>query len=60
MSNGLFTRTLLKVWNEGAFEGDYVAFHQAIVERMPDEQTPQLSMVGTPSEEFEHERPLTP
>lgn len=58
-SNGLFTQTLLGVWAKGTFEGDYATLHEQIVARMPEEQTPELSLVGAPSEEFEHERPLT-
>jgi hypothetical protein len=59
VSNGLFTENLLGVWDEARFDGDYVAFHEAILERMPPEQTPQRTLVGAPSAEFERERPLT-
>ncbi|HZN90286.1 MAG TPA: caspase family protein [Thermoleophilaceae bacterium] len=59
VSNGLFTENLLAVWDEGRFEGDYSGFHEAILARMPDEQTPQRTVVGSPSTDFEKERPLT-
>ena len=35
LTNGLFTGRLLEAWGEGAFQGDYAAFHRAIVDRMP-------------------------
>ena len=50
VSNGLFTENLLAVWDEGRFEGDYSGFHEAILARMPDEQTPQRTVVGSPSD----------
>ncbi len=59
VSNGLFTENLLGVWDQARFDGDYVAFHEAILERMPSEQTPQRTLVGAPSTDFERERPLT-
>jgi metacaspase-1 len=46
MSNGLFTETLLGVWNEGQWNGDYSSFHQAIVAKMPASQQPNLMTVG--------------
>ena len=59
VSNGLFTENLLGVWDQARFDGDYVAFHEAILERMPSEQTPQRTLVGAPSSDFERERPLS-
>jgi metacaspase-1 len=59
VSNGLFTENLLAVWDKGSFEGDYAVFHEAILERMPDEQSPQRTVVGAASAEFEKQRPLT-
>ena len=59
VSNGLFTENLLAVWDKGGFEGDYAVFHEAILERMPDEQSPQRTVVGAASAEFEKQRPLT-
>ncbi len=41
LTNGLFTGRLLEAWGEGAFQGDYAAFHRAIVDRMPPEPDPE-------------------
>jgi hypothetical protein len=57
--NGLFTGTLRRVWNGGTFAGTYREFHQAIVTRMPPEQTPNYSIVGTPNPAFEKEAPFS-
>lgn len=57
--NGLFTGMLLRVWNKGRFEGDYAAFHAAIVKRMPPTQTPKHFLVGPRSEAFDGERPFS-
>lgn len=57
--NGLFTGTLLKVWKDGAFKGDYAEFHRAIVDRMPSDQTPKHFVVGTPSHAYDGQTPFT-
>ncbi|TMB06742.1 MAG: caspase family protein [Deltaproteobacteria bacterium] len=57
--NGLFTGTLLQVWNQGTFEGGYRRFHESIVSRMPPTQTPQLTFVGEPDGKFLREKPFT-
>jgi hypothetical protein len=57
--NGLFTAKLLEVWGNGDFEGSYVAFHQAIVERMPATQTPNYYIVGTSNPDLEAQKPFT-
>lgn len=57
--NGLFTGTLLKVWDKGAFRGDHGAFHRAITRRMPASQSPNLYVSGRPAEEFLAQRPFT-
>ncbi|MBS0449024.1 MAG: caspase family protein [Proteobacteria bacterium] len=44
--NGAFTEQLLRVWNRGAFKGDYHAFHTRIKAGMPDTQTPHLYALG--------------
>jgi metacaspase-1 len=46
ISNGLFTETLLGVWDDGSWNGPYSAFHDAIVAKMPDDQQPNLMTVG--------------
>jgi hypothetical protein len=57
--NGLFTSQLLRVWKNGAFRGSYKKFHQAIVGRMPPDQTPNYFRVGRIDSKFEAQRPFT-
>jgi len=57
--NGLFTATLLRVWNEGRFRGDYRKFHQAIRRNMPPDQTPNFFTTGAPNRLFERQSPFT-
>lgn len=56
VANGLFTGTLLRVWNSGRFEGNYRTFHRKIVDRMPSTQTPNYFWVGERNKRFEHEQ----
>jgi hypothetical protein len=44
--NGAFTEALLKVWNHGAFKGDYTAFHAKIRAGLPATQSPNLFVLG--------------
>ena len=44
--NGAFTEQLLKVWNQGSFEGNYAHFHARIRARMPATQSPNLFTLG--------------
>jgi hypothetical protein len=57
--NGLFTSQLLRIWKQGAFKGNYKKFHQAIVRRMPPDQTPNYFRVGRIDSKFEAQRPFT-
>ncbi|MBY0278905.1 caspase family protein [Candidatus Binatia bacterium] len=57
--NGLFTGTLLKVWKDGAFTGNYAKFHRAIVDRMPSDQTPKHFVIGAPNHPYDAEIPFT-
>jgi peptidoglycan hydrolase-like protein with peptidoglycan-binding domain len=57
--NGRFTTELLATWQDGAFRGDYGAFHRSILTRMPPDQSPNYSVVGAPCAEFEAQRPFT-
>ncbi|WP_236245721.1 caspase family protein [Streptomyces sp. CC210A] len=57
--NGLFTGTLLKVWDGGAFRGGHRAFHRAVLRRMPPNQSPNLYVSGRPSAAFLAQRPFT-
>ncbi len=45
--NGAFTEQLLKVWNHGAFQGDYRSFHARIRAGMPATQSPNLFVLGS-------------
>ncbi|OYU27771.1 MAG: peptidase C14 [Burkholderiales bacterium PBB2] len=44
--NGAFTGQLLKVWNNGAFSGNYSAFHGRIRAGLPPSQSPNLFVLG--------------
>lgn len=57
--NGLFTGTLLKVWDDGEYSGTYRRFRRAIVDLMPPSQTPNFFPAGNVSREFLLQRPLT-
>ena len=56
--NGAFTEALLKVWNEGAFDGSYARFHAQIRQRLPASQSPNLFTLG-PAAAFVRQRPFT-
>jgi hypothetical protein len=57
--NGLFTQTLLEIWKDGAFEGNYQNFADAIIEKMPGTQTPNYYKVGAANAGFESEKPFS-
>jgi hypothetical protein len=44
--NGAFTEQLLRVWNQGRFNGNYGNFHAQIKAGMPDSQSPNLFTLG--------------
>lgn len=46
--NGLFTGTLLRIWNRGAFEGGYRNFFDAIARRSPAAHMPNYFKTGQP------------
>jgi len=56
--NGAFTEQLLKVWNRGAFDGDYNAFHGRIRAAMPGTQSPNLFVLGQAAA-FLKQKPFT-
>jgi metacaspase-1 len=56
--NGLFTQTLLEVWNDGKFRGGYRGFAKHIVKKMPAWQTPNLYTAGKPDRAFERQHPF--
>ena len=57
--NGLFTETLLKVWDSGNFQGTIPQLHRAIVALMPADQTPNYDLVGLDDDVISNGRPLT-
>lgn len=57
--NGLFTGTMLQVWNQGKFVGSYRKFHKSIVQRMPPDQTPNYFRAGTMNTTFAAQKPFT-
>jgi hypothetical protein len=57
--NGLFTETLLAVWKNGKFKGDYHGFHESIVKLMPPTQSPKYFTVGRTNEQFESQKPFS-
>lgn len=44
--NGAFTEQLLRVWNHGAFKGNYARFYATIKSKMPPYQTPNFFTLG--------------
>jgi hypothetical protein len=57
--NGLFTETLLKVWDKGRFTGGYHHFRNEIAAFLPPTQSPKYTIVGRRERAFEHQRPFT-
>jgi hypothetical protein len=57
--NGLFTESVLAVWDGGAWKGDHVAFYTAIRSRMPDRQQPNYRRMGAENDDFERQNPFT-
>jgi metacaspase-1 len=57
--NGLFTQTLLEVWNDGAFNSGYRTFRRRIARQMPPWQSPNLFIVGASDPTFANQVPFT-
>lgn len=57
--NGLFTDTLLKVWDNGRFIGGYHHFRNEIAGFLPPTQSPKYAIVGLRERAFEHRRPFS-
>ncbi|MCX5394377.1 caspase family protein [Streptomyces sp. NBC_00094] len=57
--NGAFTEALLRVWDDGAFQGGYRDFHRSIQRGLPPTQSPNLYLTGSPDPEFLAQRPFT-
>jgi hypothetical protein len=57
--NGLFTATLLKIWNEGKFEGTYKQFHQGISANIGNKnQSPCYFTFGKKNLKFSRQKPF--
>lgn len=57
--NGAFTEVLLKVWNNGGFQGSHREFHAHIAETMRNgRQHPNYFLTGTSDQKFEMLRPF--
>lgn len=56
--NGAFTEKLLRVWNNGSFNGSYGAFHSRIRAALPASQSPNLFVLG-PAAKFLAQTPFT-
>jgi len=57
--NGLFTETLLKVWDNGKLNGGYHHFRNEIAAIMPPTQSPKYTIVGHRDRSFERRKPFT-
>jgi hypothetical protein len=57
--HGLFTDTLLRVWNQGRFSGDYRRLQTLVRARMPAWQSPYLRTLGDAVGFLRH-RPFAP
>ena len=55
--NGAFTEQLLRVWNNGAFDGSYASLHARVRAALPGTQSPNLFTLG-PAAGFLKERPF--
>jgi metacaspase-1 len=57
--NGLFTQTLLRVWDDGKWRGGHRKFWKAIGAKMPPTQSPNYFRTGVADPEFRRQTPLT-
>lgn len=56
---GVFTNALLRVWNRGAFAGDYFDLHRAVSALVTSPiQNPFLDFYGDVTQDFKRERPF--
>lgn len=56
--NGLFTGNLLKIWDNGKFQGSYRTFFKEIIKLMPPDQTPNYTTIGKKNSKFDKEKPF--
>ncbi|MHB1374377.1 MAG: caspase family protein [Thauera sp.] len=59
VGNGRFTQELLRVWDEGRYDGDWATLLRRIVANMPPDQTPRLTLIGRSPETLAAERPFS-
>ena len=57
--NGVFTGNLLKVWQDGSFEGSYRELYRELSNLMPASQSPNYYRVGTVDETFDRQAPFS-
>ncbi|MEP5611109.1 MAG: caspase family protein, partial [Cyclobacteriaceae bacterium] len=55
---GEFTKTLLRVWDEGRFRGNYDEFHKRINKKIKKSQRPQLVPLGPVLSDFDNCKPF--
>jgi len=58
-ANGVMTGQILRLWNQGSFQGGYQRFFMHLVARMPSSQTPQLRTYGDVAD-FEMQKVFAP
>lgn len=54
--NGLFTASLLEVWNSGNFKGSYSQLRKQLGALMPPDQTPNHYLIGKQNAKFNKEQ----
>lgn len=59
LSNSAFTTALLKNWDEGRFNRDYVAFHRELLDELSGSQEPEIRRTGSSQIPFIRQRPFT-
>lgn len=56
--NGRFTHAVKQTFSDGAFDGNYRAFHRAIRDMVKEKQRPNHVVRGVPNKAFDEERPF--
>jgi hypothetical protein len=59
VGNGRFTQELLRVWDEGRFQGDWKTMVERIISNMPPMQTPRLTLIGRSPESLASQCPFS-
>ncbi len=58
-ANGIFTGNLLRVWENGTFEGSYRELHAQLSNLMPASQSPNYYRVGRVDADFDVQAPFS-